>query len=138
MKYQSDSLWSTFVGGGAASLAYLLGGIDHIVIALAIVMGCDYLTGLICGFVTKTINSKRGFGGLMKKTAMLFAVVVAHQLDVISGSETHFMRNAMIMFLIGVEGISLTENLGRLGVPVPRFLQTRFEQMKNENDKESA
>jgi toxin secretion/phage lysis holin len=139
IKQQTDSLWASFIGSGSASLAYLLGGMDNLVIALAIFMACDYGTGLAAGFSSSTVNSKRGFIGFMKKGAMIIPVIVAHQLDIIAGSsDTHFMRNAMILFLIGVEGISLTENLGRLGVPVPRFLRSRFEQMKNENDKESV
>jgi toxin secretion/phage lysis holin len=139
MKYQTDSFWTSIVGGGWASLVYLLGGIDQPVIALAIFQASDYFTGLAAGFALSKINSKRAFVGLIKKAVMLILVIVAHQLDVVAGSsETHFMRNAMILFLIGVEGISLTENAAKIGITVPKFLRTRFEQMKNENDKESA
>lgn len=139
IKQQTDSLWTTLVGGGSVSLAYLLGGIDNLIIALGIFMACDYLTGIVASFKSKTVNSKRGFFGLMKKTIMLIPVIMAHQLDIIAGSDdTHFMRNAMILFLIGVEGISLVENLGRIGIVIPRSFLAKFEQMKNENDKESV
>ena len=52
----------------------------------------------------------------------------------ITGSDSSFMRNAMIFFLIGTEGISITENMNRLGVKFPAFLTQRFEQMVNKPD----
>lgn len=66
---------------------------------------------------------------------MLSLIIVANQVDIILGNDGQFARYAMIMFLIGMEGISFIENLGRLGVAVPKFLVDRFEQMKDEDEK---
>ncbi|AMA72942.1 holin family protein (plasmid) [Aneurinibacillus thermoaerophilus] len=139
MRQETDTFYTFVVGGGAASAAFLLGGFDRLVVALAICMAADYLSGVLVGFFReKKISSERAFHGLLKKGAMILLVIVSHQLDVVAGStDSQFMRNAMIMFLIAVEGISLVENMGRLGVPVPAFLRQRFEQMKNDNDKEA-
>jgi len=136
MKHNTDTLWTGFIGGTYTSVAYLVGGIDNLVIALAIFMACDYITGVISGLQGAGVSSKRAFKGLGKKAAMLIMVIIANQLDVVTGNDTHFMRNAMIMFLIGTEGISLTENLGRLGIIAPRFLSNTFEQFKERNDKD--
>ena len=132
---KTDTFYTFLVGGGAASVAFLLGGIDHLIVALAIFMAADYMTGLIVSLAEKSTDSRIAFRGLLKKGAMLVLVIVSHQLDVVAGTaDSHFLRNAMIMFLIAVEGISIVENMGRLGVPVPSFLRDRLEQMRRENE----
>lgn len=120
------------MGGTLAGVVYLFGGVDHLVIALAIFMACDYLTGIIAGWQNKEVNSKKALKGLGKKGAMLSLVIIANQLDIITGSGNGFMRNSMIFFLIATEGISLIENLSKLGVTVPDFLRDRFEQIKSD------
>lgn len=65
---------------------------------------------------------------------MLSAIIVANQLDLVAGSGGHFMRNAMILFLIGMEGISFIENLGYMGVKVPKQISDAFAQLKEENE----
>lgn len=132
MQQNTNTLYTVFTGGALASIAYLLGGLDHLVIALAIFMACDYLTGIIAGWQNKEINSKKALKGLAKKGAMISLVIIANQLDIIAGSGSGFMRNSMIFFLIATEGISLVENLGKLGVEVPDFIKSRFEQIKND------
>lgn len=134
MKHNTDTLWNTFIGGGTASIAYLIGGLDKLIIALLVLMVCDYLMGLMVAFSAKKIDSRIAFKGLMKKSAMMLSVIVAVQLDHVSGSGGHFMRNAMILFLIGMEGISFIENLGHMGVTVPKQVSNAFAQLKNNNE----
>lgn len=131
----TDTLWTTLTGGSVSAIAYLIGGIDHLIIALAVMMAVDYVSGIMAAFSKRVVSSKSAFRGLMKKGAMCLAIVVANQLDiVVQGGD--FMRNAMIMFLIGSEGISFIENLGRLGVNVPHQISRAFSQMNgNEKDK---
>lgn len=131
MKQNTDTLYTVITGGTMASVAFLFGGIDQLLTALAVFMAVDYLTGIISGFQEKTVSSKRALKGLGKKGAMLSLVIISNQLDIITGNESHFMRNSMIFFLIATEGISIVENLGKLGINVPQFLSDRFEQMKN-------
>lgn len=138
LQQNTNTLYTFLVGGGTASVAFLLGGIDKLITALVIFMITDFILGLAVGTKGGKINSKRGFKGLLKKGAMLTLVIVAYQLDIVAGSgDAHFLRNAMIMFLIAVEGISITENVGHLGVPIPKFLSDRLEQLKNDSEKKS-
>lgn len=116
-----------------AWVAYFLGGIDHLIKALIIFMVIDYLLGFMVSLVVKKTDSKKMFKGLIKKTAMCFMVIAAVQLDLATESG-NFMRNAMILFLIGMEGISMIENLGKLGIRVPQFLTRAFSQLQMEND----
>ncbi|MEG0472127.1 MAG: phage holin family protein [Solibacillus sp.] len=60
-------------------------------------------------------------------------VIAAVQLDLATESG-NFMRNAMILFLIGMEGISMIENLGKLGIKVPKFLANALSQLQMDND----
>jgi toxin secretion/phage lysis holin len=134
VKHNTDTLWTTVTGGSTSAIAYLIGGIDHLFIALGIMMAADYVSGLMVAIEDKAVSSKTAFKGLMKKAAMLLAVVVANQLDAVTGSGD-FMRNAMIMFLIGSEGISFIENLGRLGVSIPVQISKVFAQLKEDSEK---
>ncbi|OXS69829.1 phage holin family protein [Priestia filamentosa] len=135
MKHNTDTFWVAITGGGVSSIAYFLGGIDHLLIAFVILLTLDYLTGIAAAFYDKKVSSKNAFRGLMKKGAMFSLVIVATQLDIILGNEVQFVRYAILMFLIGTEGISLIENLGRLDIKVPQMLSSRFSQLKDENDK---
>ncbi|MCL6617961.1 MAG: phage holin family protein [Anoxybacillus ayderensis] len=134
MKHNTNTLYTTITGGSASAIAYLIGGVDHLAIALGIMMAVDYISGLMVAVGTKEVSSKTAFRGLMKKMAMILAVIVANQLDAVTGSGD-FMRNTMIMFLIGNEGISFIENLGRLGVSIPGQVSKVFAQLKSESQK---
>ncbi|MBP1083517.1 holin family protein [Bacillus capparidis] len=133
MKHNTDTLWVAITGGGVSSIAYLLGGIDNLLIAFVILMTLDYLTGVSAALYDKKVSSKSAFRGLMKKGAMFSLVIVATQLDIILGNEGKFVRYAILMFLIGTEGISLIENLGRLDIKVPKILSDRFSQLKDDH-----
>jgi toxin secretion/phage lysis holin len=129
---QTDTLWTSFVGGLFSWLAYLVGGIDNLVVAFTIFATIDYLSGCAAGIYTEgKLSSKKAFRGLLKKGVMIALIIVANQLDIVTGNEGSFMRNAMLMFLIGTEGISIVENAGKLGFEVPSFLTNVLEQIKN-------
>lgn len=137
MKQSTDTLWTAITGGASITLAYLLGGLDNLVAAFAIFMVCDYITGVMVGFKEKKVNSYRAFRGLAKKVGMITFVIIANQLDIIVGNKDGFLRDAMLMFLIATEGISIVENLGRLGLNVPTFLVKALEQLSDkEGDKQ--
>ncbi|TCJ93397.1 UNVERIFIED_ORG: toxin secretion/phage lysis holin [Anoxybacillus amylolyticus] len=133
----TDTLWTTVTGGASITLAYLLGGLDNLVAAFAIFMVCDYITGIMAGAKNKQVSSRRALKGLGKKAGMITFVIVANQLDIITGNQNGFLRDAMLMFLIATEGISIVENLGRMGLKVPSFLTKTLEQLSDkEGDKQ--
>jgi toxin secretion/phage lysis holin len=123
-----------FTGGSLSAIAYLFGGVDNLFIALGILMASDYLTGVAAAFYNKQVSSKNGFRGIVKKLVMLLLVIVAVQVDNVIGNDSQVIRYAMIMYLLGTEGISLVENLGKMGIKVPDFLSDRFAQLKNDNE----
>jgi len=118
-------------------LARALGGWDTALQTLIILMAIDYITGLLIAAVwqksskskTGALESKAGFKGLVRKGLILMVVLVGVQLDAILGLQA-FCRTAIILFFCGNEGLSIVENLGVMGLPLPDFVKTRFEQLK--------
>lgn len=93
-------------------------------------MAIDYLTGVSKGYVNRTLNSNRGFRGIVKKVCMLGIVAIAVIIDRIIGN-TGIVRNFTIYYLIANDGLSIIENLGEMGIVVPDFLKKRLEQLKD-------
>ncbi|MFY0520781.1 phage holin family protein [Lysinibacillus sp. UGB7] len=120
---KTDTLYTSLVGGSMAWGTYFVGGIDHLIKALVIFMTIDYVLGFMVSLVFKKTESKKMFKGLIIKTAMCLMVIAAVQLDLATESG-NFMRNAMV----------LIENLGKLGINVPKFLTNAFTQLQIDND----
>jgi toxin secretion/phage lysis holin len=118
----------TMIGVIGSGIAALFGGWDAALVTLIIFMGIDYFTGLIVAGVfhnsTKTENgaleSKAGWKGLCRKGVTLLIVLVACRLDLIMGST--FIRDAVIIAFIANETISIIENAGLMGVPIPSVI----------------
>ncbi len=122
-------------------IAQALGGWDSAMIALIVVMGVDFVTGLLVAFVWRKSNksengsadSRASFKGLCRKVGILLAVLIAVQLDNVMQTGG-VVRLGIILFFFGSEGISVIENLGLMGIPFPAFIKKRFEQLKAENE----
>ena len=108
--------------------ARLLGGWDTALITLIIFMSIDYLTGLVVAGVfhnsektsTGTLESRAGWKGLCRKGTTLLIVLVATLLDEITG--TDIIRNAVIIGYSANEAISIIENAGLMGIPIPSII----------------
>lgn len=124
--------------GGA--LVQALGGWDMPLQVLVAFLAADYLTGLLVAGLfhrsSKTpggrLSSAAGFRGILKKCAALLLVFLAVLLDQATGG---FARSAVCFFFIANEGLSILENLGRMGVPYPAFLRDMLEVLRQENGK---
>lgn len=132
----------TGIGIVGSTVAAAFGGWDAAMITLVSMMVIDYLTGVLVAGVfhnsPKTENgaleSKAGWKGLCRKGMTLLIVLVAARLDIILG--TGFIRDAVIIGYIANETISIIENAGLMGVPIPEAIQKAIEvlQQKGEND----
>ena len=124
-------------------IASLFGGWTTGLTTLLIFMLIDYITGLVCAGVfhksqkTKTgaLESHVGFKGLCKKGAILFLVLVGHRLDVSIG--TTYIRDAVCISFIANETISIIENAGLMGVPIPAVLIKAIDVLKNKNNEDN-
>ena len=130
------------VGVAGGVIINLLGGWDNALAALFICIIIDYLTGLAVAGVFKkspktkngALESRVGLKGLTRKIVMLFFVGVAHTLDILIG--TDYIRYTVIIGFICNEVISLIENAGLMGVPIPKVLTKAIDVLKNEEDKD--
>jgi len=130
----------TVIGAIGAFIANLLGGWDAGLTTLVIFMAVDYFTGLVVAGIfhqsqkTKngTLSSKAGLQGIAKKIMMLLMVLVAVRLDILTG--TDYIRDAVIIALCGNELISIIENAGLMGVPIPKKLQDAIEVLSKKGE----
>lgn len=103
-----------------AKVSYFIGGIDNLVIGLVVFMAIDYTTGLIYAGSVHNLASRKSLRGVRKKVGMLLLVAAGYWLDMVLGDpDSKVMRNLIIMMLVATEGISIVENLVKLGVNVP-------------------
>lgn len=125
------------IGGLIASM---FGGWDAALITLMIFRGIDYLTGLIMAGVfhnsEKTPNgaleSRAGWKGLCRKGVTLLIVLVACRLDLVMGS--NFIRDAVVIGFIANETISIVENAGLMGVPIPAVITRAIDVIKHQGE----
>jgi toxin secretion/phage lysis holin len=133
-KLQRDTIFTVLFGWLLSAMVYLVGGMDHLFIAVTIFVGLDYITGVLSAWYKKELSSRVGWWGLARKSLTFVFVIIAHQLDIVAGNSNDFMRDAMLMFIIGTEGISILENMGKLGLPVPKFITSALFKLRGEED----
>lgn len=131
------------IGAIGAAVAGYFGGWDAALVTLIIFMAIDYVTGLIVAGVfhaspkteTGALESKAGLKGLLRKGGMLLVVLVACRLDLMLGA--HFIRDCTVIALVSNEALSIVENLGLMGVPIPAPIINAIEVLKNRADEKT-
>lgn len=124
--------------GGIISAAF--GGWDEALTTLCIFMAADYITGLMVAGIFKksqktetgALESRIGWKGLCRKGVTLFMVLVAVRLDMAVG--TSFIKDAVVIAFITNEVISIIENAGLMGVPIPKALVKAIDVLKSKSD----
>ena len=126
----------TAAGVAGSFIASLFGGWDTGIGTLVLFMGIDFFSGLAVAGIfknsTKTetgaLESKAGFKGLCRKGMTLFFVLIAYRLDLIIG--TNYIRDAVIIGFIANELISIVENAGLMGLPLPAVIAKAIDVLK--------
>ena len=122
-------------------VASIFGGWTEDIATLIIFMSVDFVMGLIIAGVFKrssksqtgALDSRAGWRGLCKKGTMLLFVLVAHRLDLML--ETDYIKTAVIIGFIFNEAISIIENAGIMGLPLPSIVGKAVEMLRElEND----
>lgn len=124
-----QAIQTAFAGLGGW-IGWLLGGWDGFLYALVAFVVLDYLTGLMAAAVEKKLSSEVGFRGIFKKILIFMLVGVGHIIDRQIIGDGSVLRTAVIFFYISNEGISVVENAGRIGLPIPQKLKAVLEQLK--------
>lgn len=128
------------IGVIGGSIATALGGWDVGLKALIACVLIDYITGLLVAGVfhnsgkTKNgaLESRAGFKGLCKKGVMLLIVLTATLLDAVVGTE--FIRNSVVFAFITNELLSIVENAGLMGIPMPAAITKAIEILKTKSE----
>lgn len=120
----------------ATFFTYLFGSWDLALQVLIVFMILDYGTGVLYAYLTNQLNSEVGFKGLVKKCMILVVLIIGVMLDRIVGNGTWVFRTLVAYFYIANEGISLLENVGNIGIPIPNKIRNALEQL-NKDDEES-
>lgn len=117
-----------------STVAGLLGGWDIMLKLLLTMTIMDFVTGVLGAIYHKTLSSKIAASGIIRKIGIYVIVGMAVALDSVFGS-TDMLRGAAIGFYIASEGISILENWGGMGLPLPKAIKKTLEQLKDKTDK---
>lgn len=115
---------------------WFVGGFDGVLYALIVFVVVDYATGLMAAGLEKKLSSSVGFRGIFKKVVIFCLVAVGHMIDAHVIGNGSVLRTAVIFFYLSNEGISILENAGRIGLPIPEKLKSVLEQLKEEKTDE--
>ena len=141
MKYK---IFTTLALAGSA-LAELFGGWDMALETLLILMAADWITGglllpAVFGKSPKSPNgalqSRAGWKGLCRKGMTLFYILIAARMDRLLGMD--YIRNAVCIGFIANELLSIVENAGLMGVPLPAMIRKVIDILKENAEKEAA
>lgn len=119
-------------------LGYFLGGCDGLLLALVLFAVADYITGVMCAVADRKLSSEVGFKGICRKVIIFMLVGVAHVIDVNVIATGSVLRTAVIFFYLSNEGVSLLENAGHLGLPIPEKLKIVLEQLHDRSEKSDS
>lgn len=128
--------FSTIIASVATILCSSLGGWDAAMKVLVVLMVIDYVTGFLGAIKNREVNSEIMFWGGIRKGLILAVVIVAVLLDEMLGNLQPVIRTLAIYFYVAREGISVTENLGLLGVPLPPSITRILTQLQKKNDQD--
>lgn len=130
----------SYLGIVGSAITYLFGGWSEAITTLLIFMVIDYIMGLIvAGVYSNSPKSKSGklesgvgWKGLMKKCATLLFIVIANRLDL--QLNTTCVKDGVCIAFIVNELISITENAGLMGIPIPKIISKSIDLLNKEGD----
>lgn len=125
-----DKAYTALVTGLGVVVGFLWGDLGGTMKILLCFIVFDFVTGLLTGIVEKNLSSQTAFRGIARKFLELLIVSAGHLLDVYVLGSGDAIFTATAFLFIGTEGISLLENAGRLGVPIPQKMIDMLSQLK--------
>ena len=116
-----DTAFKAVIAVGGCSASYLYGGWSALLGILLTFAAIDYMTGVLASAVEGKLSSAVGAKGIAKKVCIFVIVAVAHLVDTSLG-QAHVFRDATIFFYLANELLSILENAGRVGLPIPPII----------------
>lgn len=115
---KTETLYKTGITAGGAMASYLFGGWSALLGILLVFVAVDYFTGMTASGIEGKLSSSVGAKGIAKKVTIFLMVAIAHMIDTATG-DAHVIRDATIFFYLANELLSILENVGRIGLPLP-------------------
>lgn len=113
-----EEYFKCLAGVGGAAASFLWGGWSMTLTTMFILVAVDYVTGVLAATIEKKLSSSAGMRGITRKILIFAIISIAHLVDQMIGTE-HMIRDGTIFFYAANEILSILENCGRLGIPVP-------------------
>ena len=129
-----DNIFKNIMAAVCTLISFLFGDMEGMLIALIALIILDYISGVIAAAVEKRLSSEVGAKGIAKKIFMLLIVALANIVDINVIGDGHVLKTVTVVFYICNECISLIENAGRIGVPVPKKLLDVLEQLRDKDE----
>ena len=126
--------FSTAIAAFGTIVSFWLGGWDKALNVLIVLMVIDYVTGFLGAVKKHKVDSEVMFWGGIRKAIILAVLAVAVLLDQMVGNADPVLRTLAIYFYVAREGVSVTENLGILGVPLPPGIAKVLAQLQEKGD----
>ena len=132
-----ENIFVTIIGVIGGAISTVFGGWSTSMTTLLIFMGIDYITGLIVAGVfnnspktnSGALESRAGWKGLFRKCVTLLMVLIACRLDMVLN--TTFIRDCVVIAYIANETISIIENSGLMGIPIPSVIVKAIDVLKS-------
>lgn len=121
------------LAGIGAIIGYFLGGLDQLLTVFAVIFVIDTMSGIIKSNINGTYSSKEFRHGILNKCGYILAIILVVQLDKILGN-TGALRSALLFCFIYNEGVSVVENLGEMGVPIPKAITNALEVLHKKSE----
>jgi toxin secretion/phage lysis holin len=129
----SDITFKSVVAASGATISYFYGGWSALLQVLLAFVIIDYVTGVLASAMEGKLSSAIGAKGIAKKVLIFVIVAVAHLVDTSLG-EAHVFRDATIFFYLANELLSILENAGRVGLPIPPMISKAVQVLQGKSD----
>lgn len=140
MKDHIDYFTTSTASIVGAMMGYMVGGWTLLLQVLLVFVIADWITGWVAAWMNGELRSRIGHEGIIRKVTIFILVAIANLIDGILG-EGHYIRDAVIFFYLATELLSIIENVGRMGIPMPEVLRSAvkiFQSKSGENSEEGT
>lgn len=129
---RTETIWGVAAGGFGTLINFCFGEWNDTLNTLLLLMVLDYASGMLAAYINPrlALNSQKGFKGIARKIFILMFVTIAHRMDLALGTTGVCTMTAC--FYIANEGLSITENAAKAGVPIPKAIKNSLEQLSSE------
>ena len=129
---KTEAIWGVAAGGFCTLINFCFGEWNDTLNTLLLLMVLDYASGMLAAYINPrlALNSQKGFKGIARKIFILMFVTIAHRMDLALG--TTGVCTMTTFFYISNEGLSITENAAKAGVPIPKAIKNSLEQLSCE------